>query len=75
MYYSPEWSKPGHCNRCNNGRKHYRRKRKPTGTILQNARPFWDDEIAPGEKADLHRIMRAKERRATRKEVQEETCP
>jgi hypothetical protein len=68
------WIKPGHCNRCVNGLGHTPRKRKPTGVILQRARPFWDDEIAPGEKAALHGIMRAREAEATRKEIMEEQC-
>ena len=67
-----EWRKTGHCNRCDNGLTHYMRKRKATGVILQRARPFWDDEVAPGEKQRLHRIMRAREAEATRKEIQEE---
>lgn len=66
------WLKRGHCRRCENGLGHTPRKRKPTGVILQRLRPYWDDEIAPGEKQKLHGIARAREAEATRKEVQEE---
>lgn len=67
------WRKAGHCNRCNNGLSHNYNYRKPTGVILQRDRMFWDDEIAPGEKTKIHRILRAREVEATRREVQEET--
>lgn len=66
------WIKAGHCNRCVNGLGHNYGYRKQTGVILQRLRPYWDDEIAPGEKQVLHGIARARERRATRKEIQEE---
>lgn len=67
------WIKAGHCNRCVNGLGHNYNYRRAPGVILQRNRMYWDDEIAPGEKTKIHRILRAREVEATRKEIQEES--
>lgn len=72
------WHRTGHCRRCVNGLPHIIRRRgaggeRPTGLLLQ--RPgahVYEDEMAPGEKTVLRRIMRAREKHGVDIAVDEE---